>query len=101
MVRLLADAGGPAELERGLVVVGEHVGEVFCPLARLLFDPGGGCLVAGCAGGTGDLAVADVPHEHGQKPYACSPSIHLVRAGRTSSFRPGSSHASSTPPRAR
>ena len=43
--RVVAEAGGLAEFERAQVVVDEQVGQVFGPLARLLFDPGGGLLV--------------------------------------------------------
>ena len=45
-------------------MVGEHVGQVFRPLARLPLDPGGGRPVAGGASGARDLPVADVSHEH-------------------------------------
>ena len=42
LLRLLGLAGGAGELERGQVVVGEHVGQVLGPLARLTLEPGGG-----------------------------------------------------------
>ena len=42
LLRLLTVAGGLGELERLHVVVGEHLGQVLDPLARLALDPGGG-----------------------------------------------------------
>ena len=39
---LLRRAGRAGELERGQVVVREHVGEVLRPIAGLVLDPGGG-----------------------------------------------------------
>jgi len=50
MIRLLADARGPVELERGLVVMGEHVGKIFRPLASLLLEPGSRFPVSGGEG---------------------------------------------------
>ena len=78
LLRLSFLAGGAGELERLQVVVGEHVGQVFCPLARLALDPGGGGAVAGGAGGAGDLRVADVSDQ--QVPEAVL-GLPLHRAG--------------------
>ena len=65
----------------GLVVVREHVGQVFGPLARLLLDPRGGCPVTGGACGTRDLRVADVLYEH--MPEAVFGfAFHVEVAGR-------------------
>ena len=61
-------AGGAGELERGQVVVGEHVGHVLDALARLALDPGRGRPVPGHPGGSRDLRVADVPDQ--QMPEA-------------------------------
>ena len=63
LLRLLCVGGGADQLERGQVVVGEHVGEVLRPLACLSLEPGCGGTVAGGAGGAGDLPVADVPDQ--------------------------------------
>ena len=62
------------------VVVGEHIGQVFDPLARLPLDPGGGRAVAGGAGGARDLRVADVPHEHVPEAVLVL-ALHRARAG--------------------
>ena len=49
-----ARRGRLVQLERGLVVVGEHVCPVFYPLTCFLLDPAGRGQVAGCAGGAWD-----------------------------------------------
>ena len=41
LLRLLRVAGGLGQLERLQVVVGEYLGQVLDPLARLALDPGG------------------------------------------------------------
>ena len=80
LLRLLCVGGGADELERAQVVVGEHVGEVFGPLAGLALEPGGGGTVAGGAGGAGDLRVADVPDQ--EVPEAVLGfALHRARAG--------------------
>ena len=58
--RLLGLPGGAGELERGRVVVGEHVGEVLDPVGRLRLDPGRRGDVAGGARGARELGVGDV-----------------------------------------
>ena len=86
----------PDELERLQVVVGEHVGQVLGPLARLALEPGGGRAVAGGAGGARDLGVADVPDQ--QVPEAVlGLALHrAVGERRTSSLRASSCSACST-----
>ena len=85
------------ELERLQVVVGEHVGQVFGPLAGLALEPGGRRLVPAGAGGARDLPVADVADQ--QVPEAVlGLARHRaeLRAGRTSSLRASSCSACST-----
>jgi hypothetical protein len=53
LLRLLCLAGGAGQLERLQVVVGEHVGQVLGPLARLPLQPDSGRPVAGSTGRAG------------------------------------------------
>ena len=60
---LLGLSGGPRELQRGRVVVGEDVGEVLDAFGGLRLDPARGGDVAGGPGGSRELAVGDVAGE--------------------------------------
>ena len=102
LLGLFRVAGGLGELERLQVVVGEHLGKVLDTLARLV------------ARSRPRQRGADVPvppsgsgrtrrrrTSRCQNEYSLSPSIELVRAGRTSSLRESSCSASSTSPGSR
>ena len=88
LLRLLCVGGGADELERGQIVVGEHVGQVLRPLACLALDPGGGRAVAGGSGGARDLRVADVPDQ--QVPEAVlALAFHRARTQRADELLAG------------
>ena len=57
---LLGLSGGLRQLQRGGVVVGEHVGEVLDPLGSSRLDPPGRGDVTGGSRGSGELTVRDV-----------------------------------------
>ena len=79
--------------------MGEHVGQVFDPLARLLLDPRGRCPVTGGAGGARDLRVADVPHEHVPEAVLRL-ALHRARCGRGARAPCGRARAAPARPRA-
>ncbi len=77
----LSIAGRLGELERLHVVVGEHLGDVLYPLARLALDPGCRGAVATCPLCARDLAVGNIAHEQvPERVFALS--LHRARPGR-------------------
>jgi hypothetical protein len=88
LLGLLRIAGRLGELERLQVVVGEHLGHVLDPLARLALDPGCRGTVATCPLRPRDLAVGNVAHEQVPERVLALP-FHRARPGRADELLAG------------